>query len=160
MSVKVDKKVWENIKKDLRKGNDLELNIGFFPGAVYQDGTQVAYVAMLNEEGHINGPGAVFPGAITPARPFMRVGFKSVIQSKKYEKIFKDSIERILEGKSTFNSEYKIIGAVATKDLKDVIDDWMSPPNAPITVEIKGENNPLILSGHMRDSVDYKVEKE
>lgn len=160
MSVKVDKSVWEKIKKELAKGQDLELSVGWFPEAVYPDGTQVAYISMLNEEGHVNGQNAVFPGAVTPARPFMRVGFKDVLKSKKYQNLFENSIERILEGKSTFRQEYTRLGPIAVNDMKGVIDEWTSPPNSPVTVEIKGFNDPLILTGHMRDSVDYKVEKE
>jgi hypothetical protein len=159
MSVQVDKKVWENIKKSLGKGSSLELKIGFFEDAVYPDGTQVALVAALNEDGHKNGPGAVFPDAYTPPRPFMRVGFKSAIKSSKYEKIFKTSIKRILEGESTFTSEYKRIGPTAVSDLKQVIDEWTTPPNSPATVDIKTFNDPLIDTGLMRDSVDFKVEK-
>ena len=158
MSVKADYSVWNKIKKDLRKGKDLELNVGFFEDAVYPDGTQVAYVAFLNEEGHRNGPGAVFPDAYTPPRPFMRVGFQSYLKSNPM--IFKKSVERLLEGQSTFTQEYKLLGPKLVSELKEIIDDWTSPPNSPATVDIKGEDNPLILSERMRNSVDFRVEKE
>lgn len=160
MSVKVDTKVWEQIKKNLKQGKDLELSVGYFPEAVYPDGTQVAYIAMLNEEGHRNGPGAVFPDAYTPPRPFMRVGFKESMNSVVRKNWFRESLERIVRGESTFALEYEYSGRLLVKEMQEVIEAWTTPPNSPVTVEIKGFNDPLILTGHMKDSVDFRVEKE
>jgi hypothetical protein len=37
------------------------------------------------------------------------------------------------------------------------IRDWSTPPNAQLTVDIKGFNNPLIDEGIMMNSVEYEV---
>lgn len=37
------------------------------------------------------------------------------------------------------------------------IREWSTPPNAQLTVDIKGFNNPLIDEGIMMNSVDYEV---
>ena len=34
---------------------------------------------------------------------------------------------------------------------------WSIPMNAPLTVELKGFNDPLIDTGKMLDSVEYRV---
>lgn len=149
-----DTKVWEKVKKDLLKQarQDLELRIGFFEESKYgdeNDNLQVAQVAQWNEEGSENNP----------TRPFMRVGFMGPIQKGIYRDNFKLSINAILEGRSTFAAEYKKLGPMAVEDLKSVIDEWSTPPNSPSTVEEKGFNDPLIWTGTMRNSVDYKIEK-
>lgn len=148
-----DTKVWDRLKKDLNSNSGLELKVGFFENSVYgpeNDNLQVAQVAQWNEEG----------SATNPTRPFIRVGFMSPIKAGSYEKYFKLAITRILEGKSSFATEYKILGPVAVKDMKQSIADWDTPPNSPITIADKGFNNPLIDSGLMYESVDFKVEKK
>lgn len=148
-----DTKVWDKLKKDLSSKTGMELRVGFFEDSRYgaeNDNLQVAQVAQWNEEG----------SSTNPTRPFIRVGFMSPIKSGAYEKYFKAAITRILDGTSSFENEYKILGPVAVKDMKQSIADWDSPPNSPITVADKGFNNPLIDSGTMYESVDFKVAKK
>lgn len=154
MSVKADYSVWNKIKKDLRKGKDLELNIGWFPDQKYgpeNDNLFVAQVAQWQEEG--------VPQNNIPPRPFMRVGFGGALRKGMYDKYFKESIERILEGKSSFLKEYTKLGPMFVNDMQEIIEDWSTPPNSPFTVEQKGFNNPLIDSSTMLESVDFRIEK-
>lgn len=154
MSLKVDKSVWNQIKKNLAKGNSLQVSVGFFEDARYtseNDNLPVATVAAWMEEGDPTQ---------YPPRPFMRAGFVPMLKGTKYREVFAKSIENILEGKSTFVQEYNKLGPVMQKDLKQVIIDWDTPPNSPATIAEKGFNDPLIDTGTMRDSVDFKVEKK
>lgn len=155
MKITKDTSVWEGMKKRLLKDNK-ELRVGWF-GDTYEDGTPVAYIAKLNEEGHINGEGAAYPGTYTPPRPFMRVGFMNPVEKGMYTSHFIESVQRIAEGKSTFEQEYRKLGPMVRGDLQEVIEDWSSPPNSPATVELKGFNNPLIETGKMHDSVGFMV---
>ena len=53
-----------------------------------------------------------------------------------------------------------IVGIVAQDDVKASIDEWAkngNPRNAQATIAKKGFDSPLIETGHMRDSVHYKV---
>jgi hypothetical protein len=53
-----------------------------------------------------------------------------------------------------------IVGVVAQDDVKDKIDWWAkegTPRNAPMTIEKKGFDSPLIETGQMRDAVNFKV---
>jgi hypothetical protein len=45
------------------------------------------------------------------------------------------------------------------KGLQNEIIAWDTPPNSPQTVEAKGFNDPLINTGKMLESVDFKVER-
>lgn len=151
MTVTKDTKVWEQLKAKFK--NDLQLNVGFFEEDRYgeeNDNHPVAYIAEIQDKGY--GP---------PARPFMSGagGLTGAIRSAPYQKEYQLSIEHILEGKSTFTQEYTKIGKLLVEDTKEIIDDWSSPPNAPLTVELKGFNDPLIETGTMRDAVKYKIEK-
>lgn len=155
ITITKDNKAWQNIKKDLFKGADEQISLGFFESSKYgpeNDNLPVAFIASIQEEGS--------PPQNIPPRPFMRVGFGAPLRRGKYDKQFKAAIANILEGRSTFTHEYKKLGSVFVEDMKDVITKWDSPPNAPLTVAEKGFNDPLIDSGTMRDSVDFKVEKK
>ncbi len=150
--LKKDTRVWDKLKRDMSPRNGLELRVGFFEGnyGPENENLNVAQVAQFNEEGTSNNP----------TRPFIRVGFMAPIKGGAYNKNFKESIQRILSGQSSFKDEYKKLGAIAVRDLKKSIADWDTPPNSPRTIENKGFNNPLIDSGLMYDSVDFKVERK
>lgn len=147
-----DTKIWDQAKKNL-KLDSLELSIGFFPESRYgteNNNLPVAQVAQWNEEGSLTNP----------PRSFMRVGFGIPLMKGKYDKQFKASIQRITEGKSTFNQEYSFLGKVFVKEMRQSIIDWDTPPNSPRTVSEKGFNDPLRDSDTMLNSVDYKIEKK
>lgn len=152
MKLTVDKSVWEKMKKNLRTGNNLEIRLGVFPESMYgpeNDNLPVAQVFKWNEEGT----------EVAPPRPAFRVGFLAPVRKGMYNSYFRDSLKDILEGKTTFAKEYKILGSVMEKDLKEVIEDWSTPPNAPLTIELKGFNNPLIETEKMLNSIESKVAK-
>ena len=152
MKVTVDKSVWEKMKSNLRTGDNLEIRLGIFPESVYgpeNDNLPVAQVFKWNEEGT----------ETAPPRPAFRVGFLAPVRKGIYDSYFKESLKDILEGRTTFSKEYKSLGTMMEKDLKEVIEDWSTPPNAPLTVELKGFNNPLIETEKMLNSVESRVVK-
>jgi hypothetical protein len=153
--LKVDKSSWEKMKKDLLKGNQEELRVGIVEPTYYgsdNDNLSVAQVWQWQEEG--------LPAQNIPTRPAIRVGFMAPIKKGLYDSYFVESIQRIAEGKSTFKQEYTRIGVMAKADLKEAVELWDSPRNAPMTVDLKGFDNPLIDSGLLYDSIDFKVEKK
>lgn len=148
--LKVDKSGWNKLKKELLKGSNQEVQVGFFEGSNYgpeNDNLPVAQVAQWNEEG----------SATNPTRPFIRVGFMGPVRKGAYDKLFLESMQRIAEGKSSFKQEYTKLGPVFVKDMKQVITDWDTPRNSDETEAAKGRNDPLVWTGLMRDSVDFKV---
>ena len=49
------------------------------------------------------------------------------------------------------------VGEEAVRIMQDLIEVWTTPPNAPITIEKKGFDNPLIHTRRMKNSVSYIV---
>ncbi|MNQ84480.1 hypothetical protein D3C85_996100 [compost metagenome] len=109
----------------------------------------MAQVAQWNEEG----------SDTNPPRPFMRVGFGGALKKGFYKSYFTEAIERISSGQTTFKQEYTKLGPMFVADMKEVIEEWDSPPNSPKTVEAKGFNDPLVWTGTLHDAVDFRIEK-
>lgn len=153
--LKVDKSGWNKLKKELLKGSDLEVKVGIVEPTNYgsdNDNLSVAQVWQWQEEG--------VPAQNIPTRPAIRVGFMAPIKKGSYDKMFAESMQRIASGKSTFKQEYTRIGVQAKADLKKAVADWDTPRNAPYTIELKGFDNPLIDSGLLYESIDFKVDKK
>lgn len=147
-----DKSVWNKMKKNVNAGKDLELKTGFLEDAVYgpeNDNLPVAVVAQWNEDG-VNGP----------SRPFLTVGFGGQLRKGMYKSYFVEGIVKIIEGGSTYKAEYSKLGEVFVEDIKDIIEKWDTPPNSPKTIDEKGRDDPLVWTGFMHDSVDYKIGKK
>lgn len=155
MSIKitVDTSGWDKIKKNLLQANKESLNVGFFPDSRYgpeNDNLPVATVAMWQEEGDpVN----------YPPRPFIRMGFLPRLKTAEYVPVFQKAIKSVLDGQATFKQVYTKLGPVMVKGLQNEIISWDTPPNSPQTVEAKGFNDPLINTGKMLESVDFKVER-
>lgn len=153
-TLKVDTSVWDKMKKDLLKASGQEVQVGIVEPVNYgsdNDNLAVAQVWQWQEEG--------LPAKNIPTRPAIRVGFMAPIKKGSYDNYFIESIQRIAEGKSTFKQEYVRLGMVAKVGLKDAVEKWDSPRNSPVTVALKGFDNPLIDSGLLYDSIDFKVDK-
>lgn len=149
-TLKVDTSVWDRIKRNILVGNNLEVSTGFFEDAIYgeeNNNAQVAQIARDNDQGTVKNP----------PRPFMNVGFGIKVQEN-LPKLFLGNMKRIVEGKSTFTKEYKILSTILTTGLKQTIVDWSTPPNSPRTIADKGFNDPLVKTGKMLESVESKVE--
>lgn len=146
-----DTRIWEGIKKNLKEGKHFSVNTGFFD-EMYgpeNDSLFVAQVAQWQEEGTDK----------IPMRPFMRAGF----MIKNIEKLdwitpeVKGMINAVALGQMSWNQLYQKLGPVFVEIMKKEIEDWTSPMNAPLTIELKGFNDPLIDTGKMLDSVEYRV---
>lgn len=157
ITVTANKTNWEKIKKRLSQNLDKELRIGFFQEDTYgpeNDYLPVAAVAAWQDLG------APFVGPKhIPPRPFMRLGLRDLLKSKPYTQAMKEAFLKTIKGNSTLRLQYVLIGEKVVPDLKRVIDDWVYPPNATFTQQLKGRDDPLVDTGHMRDSVKAKVMK-
>ena len=56
------------------------------------------------------------------------------------------------------NRGANLVGAYAADVIQQRIVDLKEPPNSPITIALKGSSNPLVDTGHMRQSVTWEVE--
>ena len=152
IKIKVDTSGWEKIKKNLLNNKET-LKVGFFEDSIYvpeNDNLPVAMVAMFMEEGD---------PVKYPPRPFIRMGFLPRLKTSEYVPVFQQAIKSVLDGQATFKQAYTKLGPVMVKGLQNEIIAWDTPPNSPQTVEAKGFNDPLINTGKMLESVEFKVER-
>lgn len=143
------KKLEKLAKKAKAKEGSISYSVGFFPKAKYADGTQVALVGLWQEFGTRGADGSV----LIPERPFFRSTRKS----------FQKTIRKLtikLRNPQTKLMDKKSVGKIAAKHvgvIQEKITDIKSPPNAAETIALKGSSNPLIDTGHMRQSVTWEI---
>ena len=122
------------------------VRVGFLEDSTYDDGTQTAYVAALNEFGD--------PDHNQPPRPF----FRNMIAANQGG--WGAALGKTLKA-SNFNTEqaFSLMGDGMKGQLQKSIQQLDSPPLSPKTIARKGFSKPLIDTGHMFNSVDYEVKK-
>lgn len=158
----VDKSGWKKLKQNLQQAETYNVNLGWFPENQYgpdNSNLPMAYVAKITEEGHINDSDAAFPGAITPPRPFMRVGLLGALKAGANKDDFKDMVQAVLTGKSILVAMQKSTTNFE-RTLRKVMLDWDTPMNSPKTKELKGFDDPLVNSSELIANVTAKVEKK
>lgn len=129
-----------------------QVKVGFPAGEADADNIQKA---IWNEFGTRGGASGGGWGGPIPERPFMRNSMRSHRDS--YMNMMKASASKLLRSEASLNQIMMKLGILAQGDIQEEITSLSSPPNSPVTVEIKGSSNPLIDSGEMRGSVTYKV---
>ena len=90
-----------------------------------------------------------------PARPFMSTAFDE--NRAKIDKAINSEYGKILEGASTVKRSLGLIGLLMEKLIVEKIRQIQTPPNAPLTIKLKGSSKPLIDFGQMVSSVTSKV---
>ena len=120
------------------------LRVGFLENRTYPDGTSVPMVAAINEYGA--------PSRGQPPRPF----FRNMIAAKQGE--WPRDIEKLLKA-NDFDAEASLdlLGAHIEGQLRQSINDLVSPPLAESTIRRKGFDKPLIETSLMVNSVEHEV---
>ncbi|UZS00925.1 hypothetical protein [Pseudomonas phage vB_PsaM_M1] len=142
-------KVWQNMKKNLIKGESLASKIGVFDKYYGEenDNLPVAQVFQWNEEG----------SETNPMRPAIRYFIMQLEKEGKFIPFVSKYLNSVAMGSMTWTQLYEKIGEAAAKDLKEVVDQWEIPPNSETTIAEKGRNDPLVDTGTMRDSIENKI---
>lgn len=96
-------------------------------------------------------------GGPVPERPFFRNSMRN--NRGKYLKMIRSAAAQILLGKISMEMVLNRLGAVAAADVKAEIIKLNSPPNAALTIELKGSSNPLVDSGQLAASPTWEVKK-
>lgn len=144
---------WDAIKKNLLK-NIPSIETGWFEGQNYgsdNDNLPYATVAQWNNEGHRNDNGTV-----TPPRPFMTMGLAAAMAAGANRDDFKDMIQAVASGKSVLTVLNKA-GTNFERTLRKVMLDWDTPRNAPLTIELKGFDDPLVETSELIANVNSRV---
>ena len=135
-------KALKRIDKQLNKSESVK--VGLPKGSnEYPDGTSVIMVGVINEFGS--------PSKNIPERSFLR---STVSENKvKYKTLFKKIAVRITEGTMTMSQGLSLVGLQVQTDVRQKITDIKEPPLQ------HREGNPLIDTGHLRQSIVFKVEE-
>lgn len=125
----------------LKKLSKMEIRVGFQSATnAYKDGTDLIDVAAFNE----------FGTSDIPARPFMRQSFEN--HEDKLEAAGRRANNALARGDSV-EQVLKRTGVAAKGLIQKEIREGEFVPNKPSTVSKKGSDQPLIDTGHMRQSV-------
>ncbi len=91
-----------------------------------------------------------------PSRQFLE---RTMVRNKGHWRSYaREQTMKVLAGDLKARPALDYLGHLATEQMKDVITKWTRPhPNAPLTINNKGFNDPLIDTGALRDSITYEV---
>jgi len=140
----------EKIELALKQLDGVETSVGWFPSARYQDGTQVALVASVQEYGY--GP--------IPPRPFFRTTVAD--QKAAWAAYAAAGAKAVLKGTHTPEQVMDGLGERAQEDVKETINQITSPPLSPITLELramKHRNPGLRITATLVGEVAAKVKQ-
>ncbi len=137
------KKLEATLKK-AEEARRSKVRVGFFSDAKYDDGKPVAEIAAYQEFG-IGG---------VPERPFFRQSI-AIMEDELPGKLAKiiDPATMTVDAAAADK-----VGEYAKGVIQGRIADFADPPNAESTVLAKGNDDPLVRTKKMHDSVDYETE--
>jgi len=151
-------------KKAMRALRRNKIRVGFFPEARYTDGTQIAYVAAIQEFG--------YPAGGIPSRAFLRPTIRE--QKGNWSRQIAGATIAAIEGDIRMEDGLGQVGALAAGDVSQSIANVTSPPLDEDTVEARknkranepadagpgsssGIRKPLVDTGQMLQAVSWRV---
>jgi phage gpG-like protein len=146
----------DNLRRRIKSASSHVSKVGFWNGTSNDGEMSIASLAFLQEYGR---PQTAIHNFI-PARPFFRMSAMNVANGRSDVRHYmKVALQQILSGKQTTQQSLQMVGGIYEEEIKAIITYFDEPPNAARTIAMKGKDDPLVASGHMRDSVQNKVTK-
>lgn len=161
------------MSKELNKLNHLAVAVGFFG----ENDAKLLTIVRANEYGATikPKPGNKFGGylmvpykdengkqrfyklkeVVIPPRPFIKNAWDA--NKGKYKQMVFDGLKDICNGDTTARKFLNKLGTTCVKDMREEAVKLKDPPNAPLTIENKGSENPLVDTGEMIRKVTYKI---
>lgn len=135
-----------SLAKALSKYKDMNasVRVGVLEDATYPNGESVAMVAFRNEYGT----------QTIPVRAF----FRTTVSNQKNNWVL--STTNLMK---IHNDPEKVMGLMGEHmkgQIVQSINTWTDPPNAPLTVKLKGFNKPLVETGLLGRTISYEVNKD
>lgn len=157
--VVVKKKNWESVKKNLISAQNKSTDVGWWSGYHINgrsDGIPLAQIAQWVEEGHVNG--GMFEGTVTPPRPFMTVALEAALKQNGWlDKKIRSNALLVFSKQLTWDGFFKKLGPDLVVLVKRVMEEFSNPSNSEVTIFLKGFDNPAIETGHLLNSVDWRI---
>ena len=145
---KASKRRLERIRRTLIKAARSHVDIGYFDGRPHpKTGESEATVAAINEFG--------VESLNIPERPFMA---QTARETQVGVALAAELNRNIKSQRSPFS--WNKIGKFYANEVKATIEGFSDPPNAPLTISLKGFDNPLVETGHMMNNVQTRVKRD
>ena len=74
-----------------------------------------------------------------------------------FERSLRRHLPAILSGVMTWDQFYGALGNEMVELLQMVMDSWSYPPNAPLTIQLKGRDDPLDKTGELISKVKWRI---
>lgn len=133
--------------EELKKLESLEVQVGYWRGEkTYDDGADLVDIAAYNELGTSS----------IPPRPFMKQSFENHGDDLQNAC---DEVNAAISRGDTAVQALEKLGTFGKALVQQEIRDGEFEPNAPATISKKNSEQPLIDTGTMRQSVDFKIKK-
>ena len=137
------------INRMLQRLTDGAVKVGVLTGTgTYPSGTNaplIAEIAFWNEYGT----------DMIPERPFAR---NTVFErGREWLQVIRVLLRKRANDEISEDDALGFLGEVAKADMQQTITDFSVPPNAPLTIAIKGVDNPLIDQGILRSSIQWLI---
>ena len=147
-----------SLQKAIDDLDGLKLQVGWFEGSQYEDGTPVAEVAAKNEMGS--------PSENIPPRPFMRPTIED--RKEEWKKTTGLIASRILRDKLTAEDGLDIFGQLVAGNIRKTIGNLWHPPLSRLTIWLRLQqradkttvgnlDKPLVFEGILKGSTSYIV---
>ena len=143
-----DDSEYKKFKSKIDASNDLEVAIGIHEDAGFnEEGADILEYAIWNHYGtkHI------------PKRPFVDL---AADRNNNWQKYVDEALGNVTDNNTSLRVEAEKVGAIAVKDMKDIIENKeVPPPNKPSTIKKKGFDHPLIETGALLSKIKYKIDE-
>lgn len=150
---KKDKRVWTQMKRNLRKGKS-SISVGWFDEQKYgedNDNLPMAQVAQWIEEGQ--------SWQNQPPRPAIRTIFIPLVsEASEFTQASLPMIHMVAMGRLTWKSLHMKLAPKVLNMFQGSIEAFQRIPNKPSTIAEKGFNDPWIETGALVDSARFKIE--
>lgn len=154
MSVRVDDRVWRQLKRKF--GKELakkHVRVGVLAsegGRENHDGITMVELAAIHEFGS--------PAAGIPQRSFIRETFEQASTRDAQKKLLDKLAGAMLKNKIEPDAALALLGTWAVNEIKQRIRSGIPPKNAASTIAKKGSSTPLVDTGRLINAVTHKVE--
>lgn len=158
VSYHLETKGLDELKKNVKKLHGKSIDWGFLGGTHQGSGLTYASLASILENGAINNSGNTIPPR--PAFGDLVNGLQA--STKQLELALQKPFSDLVTGASNNPDEIlDTAGGHLTSRHKAKMEFWIvggsqNTSNAPLTVSLKGFNQPFVDSGELVESVDYR----
>lgn len=154
VSIKVKKDIYKQVKKNLLDFSKLDLLVGVPQEKTKREGNSEPITNAELMFIHTNGS----PIRNIPKRPTIEPTVEE--NKERISEMFKKAVNKVLANRGDGRADLEKIGLWTVNKIKAKFGSDELVPNAPSTIAQKGDNNPLIDTGQLRNSITYVIRRK